>query len=80
MYHLVLGLPDRSGHLDIDDDGVLEIDEVDGRMEEIRLAAIRRGPARGGIDRRDVFLLNRRRRAEGRVVERRKILRLGRHE
>ena len=35
---LVLGLPDRGGRLDIADDGVLEIDEVVGGMEEIRLA------------------------------------------
>ena len=46
---LVLGLPDRRGRLDIDDDGVLEVDEIVGGVEEMRLAAIRGGPARGGM-------------------------------
>ena len=48
-----LRLPDRGGGLDVDDERVVDIDQIIGRIGEEGLPAMRRGPARGRVGWRD---------------------------
>ena len=65
------GLSDRRGGLDIDDDRVLDIDQVIGRIAEEGLPAVRSGPARRWIGRRDELGPDLGGSPEGRVIENR---------
>jgi hypothetical protein len=69
-----LGLANRCGRLDIDDDAVLEIDEVVGLVAELSRAAPLRGPADRRIHWRDRLGSNRRGTSERRIVEHFQIL------
>ena len=64
-----LGLADRRRRLDIDDDRVVDIDQVVGRIGKERRAPVGRGPARGRIGRRDELRRHLARRAERRIIE-----------
>ena len=46
---VLLRLPDRGGGLDIDDDRVVDIDQIVGRIGEEGLPAMRACPARGRV-------------------------------
>ena len=69
-----LGLPDRGGRLHIDNDRVLGIDQVVGRVGEEGLSAMSAGPARRRTGRRDETGRDLGRRPERRVVQHRQIL------
>ncbi len=69
-----LGRPHGGGRLDIDDDGVLQVDQVVGGIGEEGRPLVGGGPARGRIHRRDELGRHRRGRAERCVVQHRQIL------
>src|ERR1700690_3859886 len=69
-----LGLPDRSGRFDIDDDRVVDIDQIVGGVSEEGLSAMGSGPARRRIGRRDELWRNLGRRTERSIVENGQIL------
>lgn len=64
-----LGLADSRGRLDIDDDRMFEVDQVVGAVGEEGSLVRRGGEARGRIRWRQILRLDRRRVAEGRIVE-----------
>jgi hypothetical protein len=66
-------LADRGGRFDIDDDGVLQVDQVVGAVGEEGEPAIRSRPARGRVGGRDELRHDRGCRAERRIVEHGKI-------
>jgi hypothetical protein len=67
-------LADGARRLDVDDDRIVGIDQVVGRVGEEGVALLRPGPLRRGIGGRGELRLDRARRAEGGVVENRQIL------
>ena len=69
-----LGLADRGGRFHIDDDGVLQVDQVVGAIGEEGEPAVCSRPTRGRVGMRDKLWHNRRRRAEGGIIEHRQIL------
>ena len=66
-------MADRRRRLDIDDDRVIDIDQVIGRIGEERWSAVRRGPSRRRIAWCDELRCDLARRAERGVVENREI-------
>jgi hypothetical protein len=69
-----LGLAYGTGGLHLDNDGMIEIDQVVGRVGEEREAAVCRGPPRGRIDRCEILRCDGRRRTKGRIIQYRQIL------
>ena len=69
-----LRLADRARRLDVDDDRIVCVDEVVGRIGEEGVPLLGAGPLRRGIGGRGELRLDRARRAEGRVVENREVL------
>jgi hypothetical protein len=69
-----LGLPDRRGRFNIDDDRVLDIDQIVGGIGEEGLPAMGSSPARRRIGRRDELGCDLARSAEGCVIENCQIL------
>jgi hypothetical protein len=69
-----LRLPDGAAGLDVDNDGVVEVDQVVRRVGEEGLALVRAGPLRGRIRPRDELWRRRARRAPGSIVERVEVL------
>lgn len=69
-----LGLTDCRRRLDIDDDRVVDVDQVVGRIGEEGRSTVRGGPPRRGIGRRNELRRHLAGRPERRVVEDRQIL------
>ena len=69
-----LGLADRAARLDIDDDGMVEVDQVVGGVGEEGMPLQRAGPLRRGIGPRDELRLDLAGRAPGGLVQRVEIL------
>ncbi len=65
---------DGGGRLDVDDDGVVEVDQVVGGIGEEGRSLVGAGPPRRGIRWRDELGRDLRRRPEGGVVQHRQIL------
>jgi hypothetical protein len=69
-----LRLPDGARRLDVDDDRVVGVDQIVGRIGEEGVTLLGARPLRRGINGRGELRLHRARRAEGGVVENREIL------
>ena len=69
-----LGLADRTARLDIDDDGMVHVDQVVGGVGEEGVPLQRAGPLRRRIGPRDELRLHLARRAPGGIVQRVEIL------
>ena len=69
-----LRLPDGSAGLDIDDDGMVEVDQIVGGIGKEGMALVGAGPLSGWIGPRHELRLHLAGRAPGRIVERVEIL------
>jgi hypothetical protein len=69
-----LRLAHGAGCLDLNDNRMIKVDQIVGRISEESEATVRCGPPRGWIDGREIFRRDRRRRTEGRVIQHRQIL------